>query len=179
MTQKVKDKSVPPFAGHMHPSEEVLWMSSRVTQNAQQRREALYALIGMLGLLVVTLLLFARRASTTSNVLPFLIHLSYEISPCCSLLATIFLPTLWLLNEKWPTDYDYAVTNERLMHRYKDRIETIRLEDIPSVELFPTGGTHGTLRFGDSFPGWYDLENAAPLLSLINEARERRRQEIR
>jgi hypothetical protein len=170
---KVKGKANP-FANILMPGEEVVWMSSRVTQTAQQRRDAFYALIGTIGLFVVTAVLFARRATTAPNSLPFVIELAYEISPCCSLLAMIFLPTLWLMNEKWPTDFDYAVTSERLLHRYKDQIQTIQLEDITEVSLLPTGGTHATLQFGDSFPGWYDLENAAQIQRLIYEARKER-----
>jgi hypothetical protein len=173
-----KAKKNHPFASYLTPDEDVLWMSSRVGQLALQRREVIYALLGTLGLFVVTVLMFARRATTTDNGLPFLIHLAYEISPCCALLAMVFLPTLWLLNEKWPTDYDYAVTDKRLLYRYKDQVQTIRLEKLPPISLFPTGGTHGTLRFGEAFPGWYDLENATEIQRLIEEARQKRIDEI-
>jgi hypothetical protein len=167
-----------PFAGILLPDEEVLWMSSRVSQVALQRREVLYAVFGTVGLFVMTVLLFARRATTTDNAVPFLIHLSYEISPCCSLLAMIFLPTLWALKQRWPTDYDYAVTNRRLLYRYKDHVQAIRLEKLPPVTVSLTGGTHGTLRFDDVFPGWYDLEDAPQLQRLILDAQQQRMQEI-
>lgn len=173
-----KAKKNHPFARHLLPDEDVLWMSSRVGQEALQRREVIYALFGTLGLFVVTLLMFARRATTADNSLPFMIHLAYEISPCCALLAMVFLPTLWLLNTRWPTDYDYAVTNKRLLYRYKDQAQAIRLEKLPPISLFPTGGTRDTLRFGDAFPGWHDLENAAEIQRLIEDTRQKRMQEI-
>lgn len=176
MSEKTKKNH--PFASHLLPDEDVLWMSSRVGQVTLQRREVIYALLGTLGLFVVTVLMFARRATTADNSLPFMIHLAYEISPCCSLLAMVFLPTLWLLKGNWPTDYDYAVTNQRLLYRYKDQVQTIRLQNLPPISLLPTGGSHGTLRFGDAFPGWYDLEHAADIQHLIEDARKQRMQEI-
>lgn len=177
MSEKPKNKDHS-FASHLLPSEEILWVSSPVSQMAEQRREVFYALVGTMGLFVVTVLMFARRATAASTTLPLMIHLAYEVSPCCALLAMIFLPTLWLLKQRWPTDYDYAATNERLLYRYKDQVETIRLENMPAVSLILTDTTHGTLRFGDSFPGWYDLEDAVQILDLINDAKRQRIEEL-
>lgn len=173
MADKEKGKTHP-FARMLRPNEEVLWMTSRAQQTAQQQREVIYAVLGTIGLFVMTALLFARRATTTDNPLPFLVHLSYEISPCCSLLAMIFLPSIWVIKQRWPTDYDYAVTNERLLYRHKDQVQTIDLEQLSAVSLFLTGETHGRLSFGEAFPGWYDLEDAPRIQRLILEAQQKR-----
>jgi hypothetical protein len=170
----VEKSKLHPFASHLRRGEEILWMSSPSSQMNLERREVLYAVIGTVGLFIVTVLMFARRALTPGNTLPFMIHLAYELSPCCALLAMVFLPTVWALKQRWPTDYDYAVTNLRLLHRYKDQVQTIRLEEIPSVTLLLTGSKHGNLRFGDAFPGWYDLDDAARIQHIIQDARERR-----
>jgi hypothetical protein len=175
MKDKEKGKSHP-FAGHLNPTEDVLWMSapSRPSTAKQQ-----VLAMGAILLGVVILLLVGVVSDKTPLAEKFAIVVTVSVIAGVAIL--VVFGVMWVfrrLTRSNQLERAYAVTNERLLYRNKKNVLSIPLEYVPSVSLFLGDGDKGTFSFGALFPMWPDVEDAIRIKHLIDDAQKKRMQRL-
>jgi hypothetical protein len=171
MKEKEKGKSHP-FAGHLRPTEEVLWIVSQEGSSPwvalRQSQEALMRWGVVWAFLLIMFAIFKVMNAPISQTFYFAISVS-------------LLGTMMFLG--WRTFKDqsrgraYAITTERLLYRDPQSVSAIPLEEISILNIISEAGQEG-LSFGPLFPIWFNIKEAEHVKVLIHDAREKRLKEI-
>ena len=175
MKDKKKGKTHP-FAGHLNPTEEVLWMSAP-SHRSTARQQVLA--MGAILLGVVILLLVGVVSDKTPLAEKFAIVVT--VSVIAGVVILVVFGVIWVfkrLTRGGLPEHAYAITNERLLYRNKKAVSTIPLEQLPSISLFLGDGDKGTFSFGALFPMWPDVEDAIRIKHLIDDVQKKRMQRL-
>jgi len=176
MSEKAKGKGNP-FAGHLRPTEEVLWMSTEgrdlgmIWQLARssQGLAVISMIVFSIGIMMMIVLSTMPPIVLAAVALVILILSSFPVLVIWGVHRTFNMPRR--------AKVSYAVTNERLLHRSEDTIFDLPLERIGFIGLKQGQGNRGTLNFGQPYGEWLDIADAARVKHIIEEAREKRLKE--
>jgi hypothetical protein len=167
-----------PFAPYLFEDEEILWMDgnskkkSRITVLSSDRK--LFAALWITGLIIwIGMLLPVAEISvviSTSCGCIFLIGMVYVLA---AFWPRPSLPT----PTQTPNQGIYALTNRHLFYWNGERVIERALEHISHVHLDPGPGSQGTLTFGNGFPSWPNIDDAAYVKTMIEQARKHRLEE--
>lgn len=176
MSEKEKGKSHP-FAGHLCSTEETLWLSSDFRDSTfwqqvqtAEGRAMISMIVFFVGLMLMVGLAMMPPAMLAALALVVLV------------LSTAPVLVVWGVRRALKitpnTRVAYAVTNERLLYRSEQTILDLPLEQVGNISLYQTGRS-GTLNFGQTFVEWTNVENAANVKHIIEDARAKRLEEMR
>jgi hypothetical protein len=166
---KEKSKSHP-FAGHLRDTEDIIWMSAQEdTTLWTALQESLPILAIIPGVIVVMVII--------NYVMDFILTTKYKISDTFYLVMVFsiiftFFVKLWLNFRDGQSQRVYGVTNERLLYRNEQTVMTWPLEELLSVSVIKDG--QESLSFGPLYPIWLNVNNAAAVKQIIEEARAER-----
>jgi hypothetical protein len=171
-----KEKSkLNPFAGQLRETEEVLWVAARANTVSWQRAVrmglGIDIVIAVFIVLIMAIYQYLRGYSFGAVMGIFVATLVLCIPVTC---VIVFVAVRSIQR----TRQTYAVTNERLLYRIEDNVKTTLLEAVTAISLFQGQGAKGTLSFGADFPMWPDVENAAAVKQIIEDAKAQRIQDI-
>jgi hypothetical protein len=167
---KEKKKSHP-FATHLRETEEILWISAE--SNVISRQRALRMTIGLdIIFTVFIILMIAIRGYFSDFEIMAVISIALVSLVLVAPIAAIMV--FFVIRTQNRTRQIYAVTNERLLHRMEGDVKTIALEALPPISVFQSDHSKGTLSFGPFFPMWPDVENAATVKKIIEDAKAQR-----
>jgi hypothetical protein len=170
-----KEKSkLHPFAGYLHETEEVLWMRE---QNDTSIWVALRKSLPILGLtpIVMVGLFFYSHVANIIFTTGFKVSNTFYLIIAASMIGTFFI-MFWQNVKEGRSERVYAVTNERLLYRQQQTVTAWPLENVISVSVITDG--QNSLSFGPLYPIWHNVENAAAVKQIIEEAKAQRMQGI-
>jgi hypothetical protein len=179
MSDKEKAKSKGhPFAGMLQPTEDILWISPPIPTRTVTKPNGLitcgFYLVsyGLLIALIVSacvwvLILGNDVVATIPMVLVAFIVIC---------MVVMFIGEL--INQKPYTleDHFYAVTNEHLLYGTWETFNSLPIEKISKIELLERQQGRGILAFKEQFMLWPEIEDAAQVKAIIEEAKKRRLQ---
>jgi hypothetical protein len=159
MSGRKKKKTDPsePFAGYLTADEQILWMDGPLAAFSRWRGR-FYTFIA-----AVCVLTFVTLSSATLS--------TGLMCASCVVLFGLFIATL---RGKESLHDTYALTNKHLFYRTEDEVSELALEDLPPMCLKPGTGSQGTLSFGDEFPPMPNIEDAAYVKTMIEQAQKHR-----
>src|SRR5688572_20686852 len=112
-----------PFANDLHHGEHILWMSSSTKISSRDRLRAYFILIGST-LALFTVIIMADGAVTIDDISQIGRILGRLIGVYIVLLPFVF--AMWYVSRyRRPVERAYAVTNERLLHRQRNKVSSI------------------------------------------------------
>jgi hypothetical protein len=162
MSGRKKKKSDPtqPFAGYLAADEQILWMDGPLAAFTT-RRGRFYTAIGAMCVMVFIISLGATLAFGL-------------MCAACVVFCGLVISTLHAKDSLRNT---YALTNKHLFLRTDDEVSEMPLEDVPTMRLMPGAGSQGTLSFGGEFPAIPNIEDAAYVKTMIEQAQKDRLKE--
>jgi hypothetical protein len=175
MSEKEKGKAHP-FAGHLRPAEEILWMSSEFRDSAlwqmawtAEGRAVISMIVFSVGILLMIGLATMPPAVLVAVALAVLV------------LSTAPVLVIWGVRRAFKvspnTRVAHAVTTERLLYRSEQTVLDLPLEQVGHIVLHQAG-RRSTLNFDPLFVEWSDIEDAASVKQIIEDARAKRLKEL-
>jgi len=172
MSEEKSKGKTHPFAGHLRPAEEVLWLSSPAQPGAWNQLLILGGIIAVVAVSVGIGVMTDNDLNTDDRVK--IVAVLGGGSLALAVLYLLIRGVIKLFTRNRPPERAYAITNERLLYRNKKDVSSIPLEKLPSISLFLGDGTKGTFSFGALFPMWPDVEDAIHIKHLIDDAQKKR-----
>jgi hypothetical protein len=156
-----------PFAGHLQEGETVLWVHT--TKSPLPSSGYLIGGYVLLMLILVPLLISAEQMAVN--------HPEFRLKEFAIFIRVVILG-YWIAASAYyvwfvfrPFTYAYAITNQRLLYRRLDHVQSLALIDIPQIELLSVKRSSGTLSFGKRFPQWKRIKKAPQVVKIIEKAR--------
>jgi hypothetical protein len=175
MSEKEKGKAHP-FAGHLRPTEEVLWMSVESRYGAFWRHACATGNASYVPVFVTIAIVFLMFG--WSSMPPFMLAIVVlTLVIAGSSMVFLVWGTQRLIKGPASQITAYAVTNERLLYRSQDRVLDVSLEHIGDMLITRQNNNRATLIIGFrvfvNFVTWLDLdiEAAAAVKQIIQDAR--------
>jgi hypothetical protein len=160
-----------PFAGYLYEDEKMLWMDGSLRATVPNDRKTfayIWVTALILWFIVVAQYGGVSVAMSTSCACAFLIGMVY------------LLATFWPIPSK-PIQVSnkgvYALTNRHLFYWNGEQVTELALEDAPEMLILPGAGSKGTLTFGNVFPAMTNIDDAAYVKTMIEQARKHRLEE--
>jgi hypothetical protein len=160
-----------PFAGYLFEDEEILWMDGQKKSliPALPKDNKTFAILWITGMIIWIAML--SPIATPSIVIS-------TSCGCLFLIGMVYaLAAAWPIPAK-PTEMSnkgiYALTNRHLFFWDGSKVIERPLESIPYVHLDPGAGSQGTLSFGGEFPAIPNIEDAAYIKTMIEQAQKHR-----
>jgi hypothetical protein len=167
---KAKRGDAHPFAGYLYEDEHVLWISTTKSSTESHISEYLFAVYVLLMIILVILLIIAEQMANNDpnfklkefGVLLRVINAGYWIIGAAYYSWSIFRPF----------KYAYAVTNQRVLYRHFDQVQSLFLTHIPQIQLSSLKRSYGTISFGRGFPQWKRIKKAVQVTKIIKQAQK-------
>jgi hypothetical protein len=167
MSEKKKKGKVYPFTEYLHQDEHILWVDEASVSRFPSMITFYYcgALIS-LGLWVVTL--------NQSHE----IYYTFITSGICALFIFIMGLVIKLTDVKVSPRDSYALTNKHVFSWVGNQVVKVSLKDIRAIEIARGVSSKGTLTFGDEFLTMPNIDDAAYVKTMIEQAQKHRLEEI-
>lgn len=171
---KAKKGDEHPFAAYLYEDEEILWMDGKkkslITAPPNDRKT--FTMIW-----VAALILWFLAVNQYGGI-------SVAMSTSCG--CAFLIGMVYVLAAFWPIPSKttqvsnqgiYALTNRHLFYWDGSKVIERHLESISHVHLDPGAGSQGTLTFGNGFPSWPNIDDAAYVKIMIEQAQKERYKE--
>lgn len=159
MSGRKKKKNDPsePFAGYLSADEQILWMDGPLASFTTLRGRFYTSIAAA----CVMIFMIATETTFASGLM----------CASCVVFCGLLISRLHTKDSLRDT---YALTNKHLFLRTDDEVSELALEDVPPMCLKPGSGSQGTLTFGDNLLSIPNIEDAAYVKTMIEQAQKHR-----
>lgn len=165
MKEKKKGRDYP-FAEYLHQDEHILWIHEAPVSRLPSMI-TLYYSAALIGLCLWVIVPHQSRN----------IYQTCASSFGCSMFILMMGLVVQLTDLKAPPRSNYALTNKNIFRWVGNQVIKISLKELPPIGFVRGVGSQGTLTFGDNLLSISNIEDAAYVKTMIEQARRRRLEE--